>query len=124
MQLPPNQQLAAPGRFPLVGERAAGPGPDTWTVEVDGAVRRPRTWPLDAPRTLPQTEFTSAIHCVTRWSKLGARFAGVSLAVLLGECDPMPQARFVSFVARSPRQHSTSLTVADALDLGTLVATS
>jgi uncharacterized protein YjbI with pentapeptide repeats len=50
------------------------------------------------------------------------RFGGVALRVILDLCQPLPQARFVSFVARSSRRHSTSLPLADALALGTLVA--
>ncbi|HEX2164948.1 MAG TPA: molybdopterin-dependent oxidoreductase, partial [Thermoanaerobaculia bacterium] len=47
---------------------------------------------------------------------------GVPLATLLAASRPLPEARFVSFVARSERGHSTSLPLADALALGTLVA--
>jgi hypothetical protein len=41
---------------------------------------------------------------------------------LLDRARPLPAARFVSFVARSPRAHSTSLPLADALRLESLVA--
>jgi DMSO/TMAO reductase YedYZ molybdopterin-dependent catalytic subunit len=122
--LPPNQQLVAEGKFPIVGERLAGPGPETWTLTVDGLVRDPSTWTLAELRALPQTAQTVDIHCVTRWSKLDASFAGVTLASLLDACGVLPQARFVSFAARSAREHSTSLPLADALRLGVLVATS
>ncbi len=53
---------------------------------------------------------------------LGSRFAGIPLAFLLEESKPLPGARFLSFVARSERDHSTSLPLATALELQALVA--
>lgn len=61
------------------------------------------------------------IHCVTRWSKPGAHFSGVPPARLLEMCRPKPEAHYVSSVARSERNHSTSLVLEDALSLGALV---
>jgi DMSO/TMAO reductase YedYZ molybdopterin-dependent catalytic subunit len=119
---PPGQQLAAPGKWPLVGERAARQSSEPWTVAIGGAVARPRMWPLAELAALPQSEFTCDIHCVTRWSKLAMTFRGISLASLLIEVEPLPTARYISFVARSEREHSTSLALDDALQLGTLLA--
>lgn len=62
------------------------------------------------------------IHCVTRWSKLAVEFVGVPLAELIERSRPAADAQYVSFVARSERNHSTSLPLADALSLGALVA--
>jgi hypothetical protein len=62
------------------------------------------------------------IHCVTRWSKLSVEFIGVPLAALIGRSCPTADARYVSFVACSDRDHSTSLPLTDALSLGALVA--
>lgn len=120
--LPPNQHLAAPGKWPVVGERAPRIDDAPWTVSVDGSVQQSRRWTLGELQALPQTERAIDIHCVTRWSKLGARFRGILLADLLALCEPSPQARFISFVARSARNHSTSLPLADALALDTLIA--
>ena len=123
-KLPPNQQLAAPGKWPLVGERE----PDVkcvgkpWSLTVEGLVAQPCSWTLEELRAMPQLERVIDIHCVTRWSKPGARFAGVALGALLEACRPLPQARFLSFVARSSRGHSTSLPLQDALQLDVLVA--
>jgi DMSO/TMAO reductase YedYZ molybdopterin-dependent catalytic subunit len=123
-ELPPNQRLAAPGRWPVVGEKRPQPlpGGEPWRVSVVGLVAAPRTWTLDEIEAMPQVEQIVDIHCVTRWSKPGARFSGVPLARLLGACRPLPAARFLSFVARSERNHSTSLPLEDALRLGALVA--
>lgn len=72
---------------------------------------------------LPQMEIVTDIHCVTRWSKLDARFGGVSLKDLLAEVAIDDAAKFVSFVARSERNHSSSLPLDTAIQLGTLLVT-
>lgn len=120
--LPPGQQLVARDKWPLVGERLPRIDDGPWEVTVDGCVRRPRTFLLDELRTLPQVERSVDIHCVTRWSKLNVRFSGVLLREVLEVVEVEEKARFASFVARSERNHSTSLPLSDALDLETLLA--
>jgi DMSO/TMAO reductase YedYZ molybdopterin-dependent catalytic subunit len=120
--LPPNQQLVAPGNWPVVGEKAPRESDEPWTVAVTGLVAQQCVWSLSDLRTLPQVEQAVDIHCVTRWSRLVARFKGIPLARLLQECGPLSEARYISFVARSERNHSTSLPLTDAVELGTLVA--
>jgi hypothetical protein len=91
-------------------------------VRISGCVERPLTLSLPQLRQLPQTDLVVDIHCVTRWSKLGARFSGVLLRDLLASVRPTPKAQFVSYRADSLRGHSTSLPLADAVELGTLLA--
>jgi DMSO/TMAO reductase YedYZ molybdopterin-dependent catalytic subunit len=123
-RLPPNQQLVAPGKWPTVGESRPRLDAEPWRVSVRGLVAQPRSWTLAELATLSTVERVVDIHCVTRWSRLGARFGGVPLRVLLEQCQPLAGGRFVSFIARSERGHSTSLPVADALALDTLIALS
>lgn len=120
--LPPNQVLAAPGKWPLVGERTAGSGPAEWAVSITGCINRECRWTTDELRSLDQHAIVTDIHCVTRWSRLDVPFRGVPLAVLLDEAGVTAEARFLSFVARSDRGHSSSLPLADALAAGTLIA--
>ena len=122
MRLPPNQSLVAPGRWPLVGESAPRVDDAPWTVTMDGCVSQPTTWTLDDLRTLPLVEITLDIHCVTRWSRFDVPFRGVPLTTLLDACAPTADARYISFVARTDRGHSSSLVLADAIDLNVLVA--
>jgi DMSO/TMAO reductase YedYZ molybdopterin-dependent catalytic subunit len=122
MQLPPGQQLVAAGKWPLVGERQARPSNEPWTVRVCGLVDSPRSFSLAELGSLPRVERTIDIHCVTRWSKPAMRFGGVLLAELLSHARSQSAARFVSFVSRSARDHSTSLVLAEALSLDTLIA--
>lgn len=49
-------------------------------------------------------------------------FAGVALADLLAQAKPTTEARYVSFIARSERNHSTSLKLDAALELKAIVA--
>jgi len=121
-KLPPRQQLVAQGKWPLVGERSPRVSDEPWSVSIAGEVARPLRLDLAELRALPDVERAIDLHCVTRWSKLDVYFRGVPLAELLALAQPLAKARFVSFVARSDRGHSTSLPLADAVSLGTLVA--
>ncbi|MGD9724213.1 MAG: molybdopterin-dependent oxidoreductase [Pirellulales bacterium] len=105
-----------------MGERLPRSSDAVWRVEICGAVTRPCTLPLADLQALPQSVITLDIHCVTRWSKPDVRFTGVPLADLLRRAEPVPAARFISFVARSDRWHSTSLPLDEAIELGTLAA--
>ena len=119
---PPGQQWVAQGKWPTMGERSPRADRAPWQVEVTGAVARPCTFSLSELQGMPRRERTVDVHCVTRWSKPQVRFAGVPLAALLEIAAPHSAARFVSFVARSARGHSTSLPLADAMALDALVA--
>lgn len=121
-RVPPNQAVLPERRWPVVGESAPRPDDAPWTVAVEGLVAEPLILSLDTLRGLGQEERTVDIHCVTRWSKLDQRFAGVPLARLLDRAAPLPEARFVSFRARSARGHSTSLPLEAVRALDPLIA--
>jgi DMSO/TMAO reductase YedYZ molybdopterin-dependent catalytic subunit len=121
-KLPPNQRLAAPNKWPVVGEKAPRKSDAPWTITVQGCVKTPLTFTLAEIAAMPQSVFTTDIHCVTRWSKPQMTFTGVWLADMLNLCLPLSSAQYVSFIARSERGHSTSLLLADALALPTLIA--
>ena len=121
-RLPPGQHLAAPHKWPLVGEKTPDFMPEIWTVKVTGCVENPTIWTAQQLTDFPTIERTIDIHCVTRWSKLGMTFRGVLLQDVLQQASPQAEAHFVSFSAHSGRQHSTSLHLADALELGVLLA--
>ena len=85
-RVPPGQYVTSD--FPVL---SAGPTPRTqierWTFEVKGALAEPRSWTWEELNALPQESFTVDIHCVTKWSKLGTSWSGVSLDVLLEGVD-------------------------------------
>lgn len=120
--LPPGQQLAAPGKWPLVGESEPWEPDRPWVLRLEGLVERPQQWSLEQLRSMVPVDRRIDIHCVTRWSRLQQSFRGILLSSLLAECKPQSAARFISFIARSPRQHSTSLPLSVALELDTLLA--
>ena len=121
-RLPPNQALMPAHRWPVIGETEPRPDPAPWSVAVDGLVARDRAWGLAELRDLAWQERRVDIHCVTRWSKLGMAFGGVPLRALLSAAEPVAQARFARFVARSTRDHASSLPLADLADLDPLLA--
>jgi len=81
-RIPPGQYLER--GFPVL---TAGPTPsvDTgaWRFRIDGMVDRPTEWTWDEFNALPPETIPCDIHCVTKWSKLGTSFGGVSLDTLL-----------------------------------------
>src|SRR5512145_404380 len=81
-RVPPGQYVE-PG-FPVL---TAGPTPDVapedWGLRIDGMVDPERGWTADEFRELPFETVPCDIHCVTKWSKLGTSFGGVSVDTLL-----------------------------------------
>ncbi|MEZ6093833.1 MAG: molybdopterin-dependent oxidoreductase [Pirellulaceae bacterium] len=122
-RLPPGQQLVSPGKWPIIGERFPRSTNAPWNLTVTGLVEQEIHLSLEDLLAKPATNRCLDIHCVTRWSMYDVAFSGIMLAELLDEARCMETARFVSFVARSERNHSTSLTLETALANETLIAT-
>jgi DMSO/TMAO reductase YedYZ molybdopterin-dependent catalytic subunit len=86
-RLPPGQYDES--GFPVL---TAGPTPDVrwqeWGFRIDGMVGSAKQWSSAEFDQLPLEEVPCDIHCVTKWSKLGTSFSGVSLDTLLAGTDP------------------------------------
>ena len=86
-RLPPGQYKE--DGFPVL---TAGPTPNVstaeWRFRIDGMVADAREWTWEEFHELPFEEIPCDIHCVTKWSKLGTSFGGVSVDVLLDEAEP------------------------------------
>lgn len=95
VELPPGQYDV--GRdFPvLTAEAIPRVDPESWTLTLDGLVANQHTWTWRDLHALPASEYRGDIHCVTTWSKLGTRFGGVSLDLLLDVAQPLPEAEYV-----------------------------
>ena len=110
-RIPPGQYVV--DDFPVL---SAGPTPHTrledwdFTIVGDGGTLARWTW--DELRALPSDAVTVDIHCVTKWSKLGTHWEGVSVDVLLEDIDTA--AEYV--VAFSDGGYTTNLPLADVLD--------
>ena len=81
--LPPNQQLVARDKWPVVGERTPRADSSSWQLHVSGLVARPTTWDLKDLQQQKQVTQEIDIHCVTRWSKPGVSFSGLLLSEVL-----------------------------------------
>ena len=87
-RLPPGQY--AESGFPVL---TAGATPTVatsdWSFRVDGMVAQPQEWSWDEFGKLEFEEVPCDIHCVTKWSKLGVSFRGVSVDTLLAQAQPL-----------------------------------
>ncbi|SAI73628.1 putative sulfite oxidase subunit YedY [Bordetella ansorpii] len=69
-----------------------------WTVSVEGAVARPRTFGIDELLKLaPMEERIYRLRCVEAWSMV-IPWVGYSLSSLLKQVEPTGNAKFVEFV--------------------------
>ena len=110
-RLPPGQYDTGRDWPVLTAEVTPELDTSSWTFSVEGLVERPTTWSWDEIHQLPPSTYEGDIHCVTTWSKLGMRFAGVSVDTLLEVSRPRPDAAFV--VAWSHTGYTTNLPLAD-----------
>ncbi len=110
VELPPGQYVTRD--FPVL---SAGPTPSvdraTWELTVTTETGVAHRWSWQQLLTLPQEEPVVDIHCVTKWSKLGTSWEGVSLDVLLDAVEI--GARFA--VVRSHGGYTTNLPLRDLL---------
>ncbi|TDN93004.1 sulfite oxidase-like oxidoreductase [Microbacterium sp. BK668] len=85
-RLPPGQYLTED--FPVL---SAGPTPDIdldeWRFTIRTEKDMQTTWTWDQFLALPIETVDTDIHCVTRWSKLGTQWRGVSLDTLFEDID-------------------------------------
>jgi DMSO/TMAO reductase YedYZ molybdopterin-dependent catalytic subunit len=116
--LPPGQY--AEEGFPVL---SAGPTPNvdssTWNFTVTAESGATRSWTWAELMALPQDEPTVDIHCVTRWSKFGTRWRGVSLDVLLADVESTADFAMVG----SYGGYTTNLPLEDLLDGKAWIAT-
>jgi DMSO/TMAO reductase YedYZ molybdopterin-dependent catalytic subunit len=117
-KLPPGQYLVRD--FPVL---SAGPTPRVlpadWEFVItteDGTKHR---WDWDGLHALGLEKLTRDIHCVTKWSKLGTHWEGVSLDRLMETVET--DARYA--MARSFGGYTTNLPLKDLLDGKAWIAT-
>ena len=81
-RVPPGQYVTAD--FPVL---SAGPTPglrpENWGVALQAGGAVLGQWSWDEFHALPQAEFRTDIHCVTKWSKLDTTWRGVTIDILL-----------------------------------------
>ena len=108
--LPPGQHEVHD--FPVL---SAGPTPNVdtahWQLEVRTEDHATWRWTWGELMALPQEDAVVDLHCVTRWSKFGTRWRGVSLDVLLADVPSAAQHALVGCYGG----YTTNLPVADLL---------
>lgn len=66
-----------------------------WRFTLSGLVEEPVEWSWDAFRKLPRARVFADMHCVTRWSRLGNVWEGVSTREVIKHVSLKPDAKFV-----------------------------
>lgn len=109
--LPPGQYLARD--FPVL---QAGPTPtidlDEWRFTIRTETGTETVWNWRELMALPAERPTVDIHCVTKWSKLGTGWEGVSLDTLFENVETAADYALV----RSYGGYTTNLPVEDLVD--------
>ncbi len=117
--LPPGQYLET--GFPVL---SAGPTPraqpDKWTFSLeDNKGKRLAGWNWNEFLALPQTEITTDIHCVTKWSKLDTVWKGVLISDLLKAANITPADGYA--MAFCDGGYTTNLPMKDLLTAKSMV---
>ena len=94
--------------------------PRTWSFRCFGLVDHETRFTWEEFLTLPRTEITCDIHCVTHWSRLDNRFEGVAMREILGRVAPKPEAKYV--LVHADPDYTTNLPLAALLDDDALLA--
>ncbi|MBZ5674214.1 MAG: sulfite oxidase-like oxidoreductase [Acidobacteriia bacterium] len=68
----------------------------TWRFSIEGLVAKPISWNWEEFQALPRVKVFADFHCVTRWSRLGNLWEGVSVRELVDRAGGLlPNAQFV-----------------------------
>ena len=93
-----------------------------WQLSIDGAVAAPLCPRLgSSSRRLPQTDWSGDIHCVTRWSKFGMDWRGVSVRELTRSA-PRRAAEATHLMAHCYGGYTTNLPLSDVIEHPALIA--
>ncbi|TAL41842.1 MAG: sulfite oxidase-like oxidoreductase [Salinibacterium sp.] len=116
--LPPGQYLTKD--FPVL---SAGPTPaiDTadWSFVIKTETGKDASWNWEEFNALPKEDVTTDIHCVTRWSKLGTQWRGVSLDTLFENVE----SSYDYVMVHSYGGYTTNLPLDEILDGQAWIAT-
>ena len=120
-RLPPGQYETRD--FPVL---SAGPTPRTplsaWDFSLRGADGKIARWTWDDFNALPRQTITTDIHCVTKWSKFGTMWEGISVDTLLSEAATKGVTPSPYVLARSDGGYTTNLPLADVTGGKAMVA--
>lgn len=120
-RLPPGQSRTR--KWPVLD--ASGPPRidlDRWRFRLTGLVAHPAEWDWETFQILPRIKVFSDFHCVTRWSRLGNLWEGVSTRELVNRAGgPLPGANYV-LASGYDQGWTTNLPLEDFLAEDALIA--
>lgn len=93
-RLPPRQSRTL--KWPIL-DASGAPDIDLaqWRFSVRGLVNNPVTWSWEEMQALPRVKVFADFHCVTRWSRLGNLWEGISVREMIARAGGLkPEARF------------------------------
>ena len=120
-RIPPGQSRTR--KWPVLD--ASGPPRidlSQWKLRVSGLVDHPFELTWEEFNRLPRVRVFSDFHCVTRWSRLGNTWEGVSLQEIAQRAGIRATARF-ALAHGYDRGFTTNVPVADLLTPDSLIAT-
>jgi DMSO/TMAO reductase YedYZ molybdopterin-dependent catalytic subunit len=94
-RIPPRQSPTL--KWPVL-DASGAPSIDLtkWRFSMEGVVAKPISWSWEEFQALPRVKVFADFHCVTRWSRLGNLWEGVSVRELVDRAGGLlPNARFV-----------------------------
>ena len=111
-RLPPGQYETRD--FPVL---SAGPTPRTplasWDFSLRGADGKIARWSWEEFNALPRQTITTDIHCVTKWSKFGTMWEGISIDTLLSEAAAQGVTPSPYVLAKCDGGYTTNVPLAD-----------
>lgn len=111
-RVPPGQRVTE--KFPVLSKSGTPEwDPESWRLDVTGAVEEELTFTWDEFTDLPTETQQQDFHCVTGWSKLDCAFTGVPFEVLAERAGVSEDARHVMFSALD--DYTTNLPLDDCM---------
>jgi DMSO/TMAO reductase YedYZ molybdopterin-dependent catalytic subunit len=120
-RIPPGQSRTK--KWPVLD--ASGPPRvdlKAWKLRIFGLVRQPVEWDWSEFQDLPKVHVFSDFHCVTRWSRLGNIWEGVSTRELIARAGGVLAEAGYVLAHGYDRGFTTNLPLADFLAEDALVA--
>ncbi len=92
--------------------------PRAYSLQIDGLVRKPRSFSYEELLALPRSHQVSTFHCVTGWTVANVRWSGIRFKHLLDLVEPMPAATALRFDSMEV-PYNDSLTIEQVRDTTT-----
>lgn len=92
----------------------------SWSLKVEGEIEKPLKFSYKELLSLPRTELTADLHCVTHWSKKDVNWTGVKFKDFCKIVKVKPSARYV--LQYSSDNYMTNVSLKEMLEEDVLLA--